>query len=93
MNVSRIAAHGAAAAAGSAVWLTGVNLAAGSPPAVLQAVAVLPWLVASLSYALAHHVDELERRPAPRPATYSPRAEDAGRRLVLAPAAQKELAR
>jgi len=85
MNVSRIAAHGTAAAAGSAVWLAGVNLPAGAPPAILQAVAVLPWLVASLSYALAHHVDGLERRPdpaAPKP-TYSPRAVDAGRRLEL----------
>jgi hypothetical protein len=75
MKTARIAGHTAAATAGSTVWLLGIHMPGTDPNSALYAVAVLPWLVAALSFALAHHVDALEARR--RPATFSPRAADA----------------
>ncbi|MGI5153475.1 hypothetical protein ACQEVC_45350 [Plantactinospora sp. CA-294935] len=75
MNVARLASHVALATAGSTVWLLGINMPAAQPTPILYALAIVPWLVATLSFALAHHVDALEDRR--RPPSFSPRAADA----------------
>lgn len=75
MNIARLTCHVAAAAAGSTVWLLGINMPAAQPTSILYALAIVPWLVAALSYALAHHVDAMEASR--RPASFSPRAADA----------------
>lgn len=78
MNLSRLFAHVAAATAGSTVWLIAINMPGAEPTPVLKVVAILPWLVAALSYLVAQHVTALEsRKHRCAPATYSPRAQDA----------------